>query len=81
MRLYKQQEDEMAEQFVTVTEAHRRAGVSLTTLRDRARRGELVLYNNPRDKRSRLVALEDLDRLLTPQPVHPQQDGQELAVS
>ncbi len=69
----------MAGQFVTITEAQRRAGVSLGTLRDRVRRGEIVVHTNPRDRRSRLVAVDDLERLMTPRPINAQDGNPERA--
>ncbi len=59
----------MADQYLTITQAQQRAGVALGTLRDRIRRGEIVVHTNPRDRRSHLVAVEDLERLLTPHPI------------
>ncbi len=59
--------------FVTFGEAQRRAGVSYPTLRDRVRRGELVIYANPKDRRSRLVAVDDLEKLLTPRQINAQE--------
>ncbi len=69
----------MPEQFVTVTEAKRRIGVSAPTWGERVRRGEIVLYSNPRDRRSRLVAVDDLDRLMTPRPINAQDGNPERA--
>jgi hypothetical protein len=67
--------------FVTFSEAQKRAGVSYPTLRDRVRRGELVIYANPKDRRSRLVAVDDLDRLMTtPRPMSAQ-DGDRVPVA
>ncbi len=70
----------MPERFVTVTEAKRRVGLSAPTWCERVRRGEIVLYSNPRDRRSRLVAVEDLDRLMTPQPL-PVNNGDRVPVA
>ena len=68
--------------FVTFTEAQRRAGVSYPTLRDRVQRGELVIYQNPKDRRSLLVSVDDLDRLMTtPRPITSVQDGPRLPAS
>ncbi len=70
----------MAGQFVTIGEAQRRIGVSHPTFRNRVRRGEIATFTNPRDRRSRLVAVEDLERLLTPRPISVQQGGRESVV-
>ncbi len=75
----------MPGQFVTIGEAQRRVGLSSPTFRDRVRRGEIVVFSNPRDRRSRLVAVDDLEKLLTPRPIpaHERNDirGQELVAS
>jgi excisionase family DNA binding protein len=54
------------EGFLTFAEAQAALGVSKATLQRRVRAGELDVYEDPRDKRVRLVKREDIDRLLQP---------------
>ena len=56
-------------EYLTMAQAARRLGVSMPTLRERVRRGEIVVYSNPVDRRSRLVALADLASFAHPQPL------------
>ncbi len=61
----------MSDEYVTITEAARRLGVSEPAMRRRVERGLIPVYTNPDDLRSRLVKAADLDafkrpRLLTP---------------
>ncbi len=63
----------MSDEYVTITEAARRLGVSEPALRRRVERGLIAVYSNPDDLRSRLVKAADLDafklpKLLTPAP-------------
>lgn len=59
----------MREGFVTLGQAASRLGISDFALRDRLARGELVAYENPLDRRSRLLRLEDLKEYATPRPI------------
>ncbi len=65
----------MREGFVTLGQAASRLGISDFALRDRLARGELVTYHNPRDRRSRLIRLEDLKQYDTPRPIEAQTRG------
>ncbi len=69
----------MTGELVPMTEAAKRAGVSQVTFRDRVRRGEIVTFTNPRDRRSRLVSVGDLDRMMTPRPINSASGGPERA--
>ncbi len=64
----------MREGFVPFTQAADRIGVSRPTLRRMIADGELILYRNPRDKRQRLVALDELDRCTAPRPIAPRSE-------
>ncbi len=71
----------MREGFVTLGQAASSLGISDFALRDRLARGELVAYENPLDRRSRLLRLEDLQEYATPRPIPAQSSdtrGQEL---
>lgn len=48
-------------EFVTITEAARRVGITEIALRRRIRRGELRAYQDPRDLRAKLVRVDELD--------------------
>jgi len=50
-------------QFVRADEACRRTGLSERSLDRRIYAGEIPSFRDPRDRRYRLVAVEDLDRL------------------
>jgi hypothetical protein len=52
--------------YVTFGEAVAALGVSKATLQRRVRAGELEVYEDPRDKRFRLVKTEDMERLRQP---------------
>ena len=57
------------ETYVTISEAATRLGVSGEFMRRRLRDGALVAYSNPRDRRSKLIALDHLERFSIPQPL------------
>ena len=54
------------EGYLTFAEAQAALGVSKATLQWRVRAGELEVYEDPRDKRVRLVKAADIDRLRVP---------------
>ncbi len=61
------------EDFLTITEAARRLGLSEPAFKRRVERGLIPVYSSPCDLRSRLVKAVDLDafkrpKLLTPAP-------------
>ncbi|HUG13970.1 MAG TPA: hypothetical protein VMM78_03035 [Thermomicrobiales bacterium] len=56
-------------EFITMTEAAKRAGVSLVTLRKIVRERGIVLYRNPRDAREKLVDAVDVDVAMKPTPI------------
>jgi hypothetical protein len=58
------------EEYITMTEASRRSGMSPPAITRRVRSGELPTYRDARDTRVRLVKVSDLDRLLSgPKPI------------
>lgn len=54
--------------YLTMAEAQMRLGISRATLQRMARRGQLTLYRDPRNRRVRLLRIEDVDRLTQPIP-------------
>jgi excisionase family DNA binding protein len=52
--------------YLTFAQAQAVLGVSKATLQRRVRAGELDVYEDPRDKRVRLVKAEDVERLAQP---------------
>ncbi len=58
-------------EYLSLTEAARRLGVSEPVLRRRVLRGELPTFTNPADLRSRLIKAADVERYAVPQPVIP----------
>ena len=69
----------MPNDFIPLAEAARRLGVSEFTVRRRIASGELPAWSNPRDKRSRLVRVADLDAYAVPRRIAPRH-GQETLV-
>ena len=68
----------MADEFVTVTEASRRLGVSGEFVRRRLRDGALIAFTNPKDGRSKLIPVDQLDRFATPRPLTPIRRAEEV---
>ncbi len=48
-------------EYVTISEAAKRVGITETALRRRVRRGELRAYRDPRDLRAKLVRVDELE--------------------
>jgi hypothetical protein len=67
------------DQFLSVEEAARRSGLTARALKRRRDLGELTLYQDPRDRRRRLVQVADLERLATPNPITRRQDRPDAA--
>ena len=55
--------------FVTISEAGRIAGVPRSTIYRRIADGALRVYESPINRRVKLVKRADLARLMTPKPV------------
>ncbi len=61
----------MSDDFMPLQQAARRVGVSRLTFRRRVHRGDIEVFSNPRDGRSRLVRVADLENFITPKPALP----------
>jgi hypothetical protein len=57
------------DQLVTCGEAARLLGVSPPTLRKRIRRGDVEMFRDPMNDRIKLLRVEDLEAMRTPQPL------------
>ena len=55
-------------ELIPMLEAARRLGVSKLTMRRLVREAGLTTYDNPLDKRQRLLAVADLERVARPRP-------------
>jgi hypothetical protein len=62
--------------LVTFGEATRRLGVSPATLRKRIRRGDLEVFVDPLNDRTKLVRVTDLEPLRRPRPVDREQPAE-----
>jgi hypothetical protein len=62
-------------EFVRMTEARKRLGLSGPTILDRVRRSGIPVYDDPRDRRAKLVRLADLETLLTRPPAPINQEA------
>ena len=58
-------------EFLNVTDAAKRAGVSRLTLRRLIDCGELPLYEKPLDRRFKLIRAADIDALRAPRVAKP----------
>ena len=61
----------MAGRKIPLTEARARLGVSKPTMTRLLRDGHFTLYENPLDKRQKLVDEEEVETLRHPRPVRP----------
>ncbi len=59
----------MTDDFLTLDQAARRLGLSDATLRRRITAGEFTVYRNPRDRRTKLVRVKDVEDYDVPRPV------------
>ncbi len=67
-------------QFIRVEEAAKRTGLSGYSIDRRICAGEISVYRDPRDRRRRLIAIGDLDRLTNVVPfVQDQSSAEQLA--
>jgi hypothetical protein len=62
--------------LVTFGEATRRLGVSPPTLQKRIRRGDLEVFVDPLNDRTKLVRVTDLEPLRRPRPVDREQPAE-----
>lgn len=58
----------MSDDYLTLTAAAQRAGISRVTLWRLVKAGQLPTYTSPRDRRATLVRWEELAALLQPVP-------------
>ena len=56
-------------EYLTLRQAQERLGVSKTKAWQLVRDGSLPVHADPRDRRVKLVRVEDVERLLQPQPM------------
>ncbi len=56
-----------AEQWIPLTEAARRIGISQTKLSLMAKNGEIKVRKDPKDKRKTYVDINELNRIFYPQ--------------
>ena len=56
------------EGYLTLAEARARIGVAKATITRMVQDGRLPTYDHPRDRRVRLVKIEDVERLSRPVP-------------
>jgi excisionase family DNA binding protein len=64
------------EGYLTLAEARARLGVAKATVSRMAQDGRLPTFDHPRDKRVRLVKVEDVERLAEPRPRAAQEPRQ-----
>lgn len=55
---------QQGQQWVTMSEAAKKSGVSITKISNMTNSGEIPSKDNPRDKRQRLVDLREVLRIL-----------------
>ena len=63
-----------SEELVTLTEAAKQLGISRVTMSQLARAGRFTVYENPADRRQRLVSLDEVRRALAPRPIQRNDD-------
>jgi hypothetical protein len=68
------------QEFIGSKEAARRLGVAPLTLRQRIRRGEVPIFEDPLDARRRLVRMADLEALKQIRPAR-REEVAELSVA
>lgn len=56
-------------ELILTADAAERSGLKPRTLEARIRRAGVVLYQDGRDRRMRLIAVDDLERLIEARPV------------
>lgn len=64
----------MLDRMLPIGEAGKRLGVPRRTLDRRVQDGTLVTYQNDRDRRVRLVALDDVLQIFAPRPTTVRED-------
>ena len=71
----------MDREFLTLGQAAKYSGVSRVTIWRMVKEGRLPAYQDPRDRRVKLVKREELDEALRPVPlkVEPKEQGKAAA--
>lgn len=57
-------------ELVPLKVAQEHIGVSKTTMGKLAKEGRFTVYEDPRDRRRKLVDLEEVERAMQPRPIH-----------
>ncbi len=60
--------------LIPLSEAARRLGISKMTMARLVKEGRFGIYENPLDRRQKLVRAEDVEAAVAPRPLHPVQD-------
>lgn len=59
----------MQDEYLTLTEAAERTGISRVTLWRMVKGGKLPVYASPRDRRAKLIKWAEMEELLRPVPL------------
>lgn len=57
------------DELIPLREARQRLGISKTTMTRLVKEGQFTLYENPLDRRERLVDWEEVQRVMRPRPL------------
>ncbi len=71
----------MDREYLTLGQAAEYSGVSRVTIWRMVKEGRLPAYQNPRDRRAKLVKREELDEALRPVPLKVEPEGQGKAAA
>jgi excisionase family DNA binding protein len=69
------------DRLLPVEEAGRRLGVPYRTMRRRIEDGTLKTYRHDRDRRQKLVAIDDVAALFRPQPADARQEVEPVSAA
>jgi excisionase family DNA binding protein len=69
------------DRLLPIEEAGRRLGVPYRTMRRRIEDGTLKTYRHDRDRRQKLVAIDDVAALFTPRPAETPQEVEPLSAA
>ncbi len=58
-------------EFIRMTEAQQRLGMAKNTFRAFVQRNGVTTYENPRDRREKLVDWNEIEEMLCPRPIRP----------
>ncbi len=66
----------MSEQeLIPLTEAAQRLGISRVTMSQLAKAGRFTVYENPLDRRQRLVDIHEVEQALAPRPLSQEEQA------